>query len=135
MTLFGNIEGGTLKQLRGETYLTYGSIKSKIKFTPIPFSVLMSLILGSDAKKPHKSLLSVSCQTVDITLQPARKSMEEEALLGSSKPWKNEKYVMASTQAVPSQEAGDIKLEGGLGLDWGGKEELTCIKSTICSTK
>lgn len=37
--------------------------------------------------------------------------MEEEALLGPSKPWKNEKYVMASTEAVPSQEAGDIKLE------------------------
>lgn len=62
-------------------------------------------------KNPVCSLPSVSCQTVDITLHPPTRGMDEQALFGPSKLWKRGKYVMANTEVVPSQEAGDIELE------------------------
>lgn len=49
------------------------------------------------------------------------------------KLWAGEQCGMASTEVVPLQEPGSWK--GGLGLDWGGKDKLTSIKSSICQTK
>lgn len=101
----------------GEIYWTYCSIKSHIQLTPAPHPILFS----HHAENSHMIPALWSCQMIVV----AWKWAEGEALSKWRKwPDQGQRWYHCRRQQTGSWKG------GGLSQFWGGKDELTSIKSS-----
>lgn len=116
------MKGGMLKLLGGEIYWTYCSIKSHIQLTPAPHPILFS----HHAENSHMIPALWSCQMIVVAWKWVRgRSLEQVKKVA----WPGQRWYHCRRQQTGSWKG------GGLEPVWGGKDELTSIKSSTRQAK